>query len=336
MQHICQTQAGVFEYWCLHFSPQELADPQQIRFVIDRDLMLTSVRKRQFQDALVIMNFLGEAIDAAMAQPLADILRELGARPAGIFMVPLTAADYPCATIPHWCANHSDWFDRFHQAYPGQFDLGTDRRLICLNRRWSPLRTKIFQHLKQHFKSQEILLSHNSQQGLAAAQPSLLLDGPVCNKKQHRAPEAQWLRAAVKLITEGNEQHMPNMPDTILVSEKTFKCFAWRQFPVWVSVSGTVQAVRDMGFDVFDDLFDQHVYDAIPDQQQRITAALDLVTDFASRPMHQLQDLRHRYRSRLQNNYRRLRVLAHQRNHDVKQIRDRFVKMFAHNHDFRV
>ena len=336
MQHICQTQPRVFEYWCLHFSPQELADPQQIRFVIDRDLMLTGVRKRQFQDALVIMNFLGEAIDAAMAQPLADVLRELGARPAGIFMVPLTAANYPSATIPHWCANHSDWFNRFHRAYPNQFNFGTDRRVICLNRRHSPVRSQVVDHLLENFRQHEILLSHECLHTWPSMAKTRYLDGPVADRTQHRAPDQQWLRAAVKLITEGNEQHMLNVPETVLVSEKTFKCFAWRQFPVWVSVPGTVQAVRDMGFDVFDDLFDQHVYDTIPDQQQRITAALDLVTDFASRPMHQLRYLRHRYCPRLQNNYRRLRVLAHQRDHDLVNARNRFIKMFATNHDFRV
>lgn len=336
MKHIAQTQPAVFEYWCLHFSPQELADPECVALMINRDLMLTGVRKRQLHGALVIMNFLGEAIDAAMAQPLAHCLRELGARPAGIFMVPLTEADYPTTSIPYWCANHSDWFDRFHQAWPGQFDLATDRRLICLNRRWSPLRTKIIRHLEQHFESREILLSLNSQQNLATARPQLLLDGPVNDQKQHRAPEAHWLRAAMKLITEGNEQHMPNVPETVLVSEKTFKCFAWRQFPIWASVPGTVQAVRDMGFDVFDDLFDGHAYDVITDQQQRINTVLDLATHFASQPLHQLQALRHLLRDRLQRNYRRLKQLAHQRDHDLVNARDRFIKMFAHNHDFRV
>lgn len=329
-------QSGVFEYWCLHFSPQELADFNQIKLMIEHDLMLTGVRKRQFVDALVIMNFLGEAIDAAMAQPLAHCFREMGAKPAGIFMVPLTEADYPSVTIPYWCANHSDWFDRFHKAYPGQFNLTTNRRVICLNRRCSPIRTRVVSHLMQHFDMHELLLSHESLKTAPPTARTRYLDGPVGEKNQHRAPDQAWLKAAVKLITEGNEQRMPNVPQTVLVSEKTFKCFAWRQFPVWVSVPGTVQAVRDMQFDVFDDVFDGHVYDTIPDQTQRVTAALELVTDFASQPLHQLRDFRHRMKDRLQSNYRRLKQLVHRRDHDLVNARNKFIKMFVQNHDFRV
>ena len=368
MQRIRQIQSGVFEYQCLHFSPQELADPQQIRFMIDRDLMLTGVRKRQFQNALVIMNFLSEAIDAKMAQPLADVLRGLGAQPAGIFMVPLCAgtplardmlprtqarsdqtspppvrslispaarvaraADYPRVTIPYWCANHSDWFDRFRCVYPEPFDPVTDRRVICLNRRWSPVRDRIVHHLLGHFDPQEILLSHNSLESLQGKSDQMLLDGSVDHVQQHRAPPTSWLRAAVKLITEGNEQHMPNVPDTVLVSEKTFKCFAWHQFPIWVSVPGTVQAVRGMGFDVFDDLFGGHDYDCVLDQDKRIHQVLDIATQFLSRPIPELADLRQHHLSRLQANWRRLMQLAAQRDQDLAQARTRFIKMFVEN-----
>lgn len=334
--YITQIQPGVFNYHCLHFSPAELADQEQIVLMIERDLMLCGFRKRQLQNSLVIMDFLGESIAPDAAQPLADTLRNMGARPAGVFMVPLSNADYPTATIPHWCANHSDWFDRFHSAYPAQFDLTTDRRLICLNRRHSPVRSQVIQHLLDHFDRDELLLSHESIHNVARTNRTRYLDGPVNEVSQHRAPDHQWLRAAVKLITEGNEQGMQNVPKTVLVSEKTFKCFAWRQFPIWVSVPGTVAAVRNMGFDVFDDLFQDHVYDVTPDQGQRILQVLDLVTDFAKRPLHRLQDIRYRHRARLQHNYRRLRELVRKREIDRQHHVAKFIKMFAQNHDFRV
>lgn len=299
--------------------------------------MLSGLRPRHFANSLVMLNFLGEAIDAGLAQPLADTLRTMGAKVAGIFMVPNQGnADYPWQLIPHWCANHTEWLDRFQRAYPRNFNLQTDRRLICLNRRHSPVRSKVVRRLLQHFPEREILISHECLQGIADTGQIRLLDGPVGERRQHRAPDPQWLRAAVKVITEGNEQHMHNVPETVLVSEKTFKCFAWRQFPIWISVPGTVQAVRDMQFDVFDDLFNGHDYDTIQDQQLRVKTALDCAVNFAKQPIWKLQDIRKRHLDRLQENHKKLCALAKQRDQDFVRIRTQFVKMFADNHDFRV
>ena len=64
---------------------------------------------------------------------------------------------------------------------------------------------------------------------------------------------------AVNVICESME--LDSQP--INLSEKTFKAFAWHQIPLWHASPGTVQSVRDLGFDVFDDIFD-HSYDSLP------------------------------------------------------------------------
>lgn len=336
MQNIRQIHPGVYQYHCLHFSPQELDDLQQIGVIIARDLQISGLRKSEMQNSLVIMDFLGEAISAGMAQPLADTLRALGVRVAGVFMVPNTAdADYPWISISHWCANHSDWFARFQQARSDQYDLTTDRKLICLNRRPSLVRSRIVDWIRNHMDESEVIFSLESISGTHRVRQRLL-DGPVDEIKQHRPPPEPWLRAAIKLITEGNEQGHPNVPETVLVSEKTFKCFAWRQFPVWVSVPGTVKAVRDMGFDVFDDVFDGHAYDEIQDQDQRIDAVLAQLQGWIKQPTWRLQDLRQRHHRRLQKNFLLLKRLARQRDLDLAGAHKKYAKMFADNHPFRV
>lgn len=49
--------------------------------------------------------------------------------------------------------------------------------------------------------------------------------------------------------------------DCLNVSEKTYKAFAWHQIPIFLSSPGHVKLLRDMGFDVFDDLLNDHSYD---------------------------------------------------------------------------
>lgn len=333
MQAFSTIETNVFEYSCLHYSPQELADPAQIDNMILRDLQLSGLRPRQLENSLVIMNYLGEAVDSTMARPLMTALRQRGAEVSGIFMVhDQNTVDYASAVIPHWCSNHCDWLTRFEKSRGLHYDLNTKLRLICLNRRHSPVRTKVVHYLLDNFQSREILISHESKKNLHSngPVPKLLLDGPVDSVSQHQAAPEEWLRAAIKLITEGNEQNYSNVPETVLVSEKTFKCFAWRQFPIWISVPGTVQAVRDMGFDVFDDHLD-HSYDLECDQDRRVDMILDMTLDFASRPMHQLAALRKRMTLRFNKNYQRLRQLANLRDRDLKQARQRFIEMFAQN-----
>jgi len=43
--------------------------------------------------------------------------------------------------------------------------------------------------------------------------------------------------------------------DELFITEKTFKAFAWHQIPIFVANERHTQALKDLGFDVFDDLF---------------------------------------------------------------------------------
>jgi len=80
---------------------------------------------------------------------------------------------------------------------------------------------------------------------------------------------------AVNVVCETME--LDSQP--INLSEKTFKAFAWHQIPLWHASPGTVQLVRDLGFDVFDDIID-HSYDSLPYEQRK---------DFVVQQMHNFQ-----------------------------------------------
>ena len=58
-----------------------------------------------------------------------------------------------------------------------------------------------------------------------------------------------------------------------LITEKTQNSIFGKNFPIWISSKGTVQFLRDMGIDVFDDIID-HSYDLIEDPITRIYTAV--------------------------------------------------------------
>jgi hypothetical protein len=56
-----------------------------------------------------------------------------------------------------------------------------------------------------------------------------------------------------------------------ILSEKTFKIFAVGQIPIMCGAQHAIKHLRQLGFDVFDDIVD-HSYDEIADWQDRIIA----------------------------------------------------------------
>jgi hypothetical protein len=55
------------------------------------------------------------------------------------------------------------------------------------------------------------------------------------------------------------------------LSEKTYKIFVVGQIPIFCAAQGAVQLLRNLGFDVFDDIVDHNYYDNEPDWKTRIT-----------------------------------------------------------------
>ena len=67
------------------------------------------------------------------------------------------------------------------------------------------------------------------------------------------------------------------------LTEKTFKPIKYGQPFVIAGGPGSLQALRDMGYRVFDDVVDNH-YDTISDNTQRYFALRDTVASIAANP----------------------------------------------------
>jgi len=59
----------------------------------------------------------------------------------------------------------------------------------------------------------------------------------------------------------------------IFITEKTFRSFLIGMIPVVYGAVGTIQTLRDIGYDVFDDIID-HSYDQIEHYQKRMNAVV--------------------------------------------------------------
>jgi len=73
-----------------------------------------------------------------------------------------------------------------------------------------------------------------------------------------------YTNSYVNLVTETSISN-----NQVFLTEKSFKPFTSGQFALWVASPGTVTHLRNLGFDVFDDIID-HSYDLVDDWHKRI------------------------------------------------------------------
>jgi hypothetical protein len=97
----------------------------------------------------------------------------------------------------------------------------------------------------------------------------------------------------INLVTETGIE--PSRP---MLSEKTFKPIVAGQLFVLVSAPGSVQFLRDIGIDTFDDVVD-HSYDTIQDPRTRITSAVGQIDRLVQMDLDQLYQI---LRPRLEHN----------------------------------
>ena len=123
---------------------------------------------------------------------------------------------------------------------------------------------------------------------------------------QHGVPGYQLFKSLVQLVNETND--FSN--DNIQLSEKSFKVFAWHQIPIFMASPKQVETVRNIGFDVFDDIID-HSYDYAPNLGLHDTKVLNIVAKFLKEypTIESVNDLRKKLYPRLKANNDLLHLL---------------------------
>jgi hypothetical protein len=111
--------------------------------------------------------------------------------------------------------------------------------------------------------------------------------------------------------------HLPGM------TEKSYKCFALFQIPVWLAPYRAVSCYRALGFDVFDDIVD-HSYDLEPDPTKRIDMVAGQIANIVK--LDQLSDLKTMLTPRFEKNWQRLQHYAHNFNTEMPQWQALFLR----------
>jgi len=160
-------------------------------------------------------------------------------------------------------------------------EIKIKKHFLSLQRRASVSRIKFTKKLLDNFDSSQYVLSCATQPNrwvnelpiykeiIKPHRLPILVDGEIDDdRSQHFHTDESFFSCMFNVITETSSQTDDDSWTEIFITEKTFKAFAYRQLPIWNGVKGIVQSVRDLGFDVFDDVIN-HSYDLIEDEEER-------------------------------------------------------------------
>lgn len=90
-----------------------------------------------------------------------------------------------------------------------------------------------------------------------------------------KSPGHNLFQSLLSIVNETNNFANTN----IQLSEKSFKVFAWHQIPILMASPKQVETIRNLGFDMFDDIID-HSYDTAPNLDLHDLKVLNEVAKF--------------------------------------------------------
>ena len=107
----------------------------------------------------------------------------------------------------------------------------------------------------------------------------LQIDGLIAHSnyyKQHQTLDERITQAFVNLVHETSYDNTISSStwNVQFVTEKATKPFIWGQVPIYNMMAGSMKYIRELGFDMFDDIID-HSYDNEPDPMTRIKLVID-------------------------------------------------------------
>ena len=202
-----------------------------------------------------------------------------------------------------------------------------EQKFLCLARRPTPGRAQFVSQLlsvvpevRASFGSGFAEMSQSFQSYFSQHTLPIMIDGDA-RQYVHNLATDIFRTCLFNIIIETSSQTDPNSWSSIFLTEKTFKCFDLYQIPIWFAVPGTVEQLRKLGFDLFDDIVD-HSYDTITDPVLRMNFVVDQVKQLDSRySLPDCQSLRIEMWNRLQENYNKLDQLTN----SYTQTHDRLI-----------
>lgn len=226
---------------------------------------------------------------------------------------PIPVIRYPLQFVDH-CHWLTNWLIHARRNPPP----GKERSILCLVRRPSVKRSKMIAALLSNFDADDrwigygSMLQHPRHDPISGLDLPFIFDAPTPwpdpDLRQHRCKDTRIQQCLFNVIVEtSNIEQDEECWCSLFVTEKTFKCFAWQQIPIWWSTPGLVNEIRRYGFDLFDDWMDDHSYDQIQDNQKRLDKIISVLRSAVARAKQQgVAQTGESIKERLASNYRRL------------------------------
>lgn len=255
-----------------------------------------------------------------------------------------TDVEYTIDFYPTAAANHQSFFDKLMAKNIDFYPITLDKHFIALARRPTNKRVRFIKELLDNFgdslrascgtrggssrstiivskpkdinhlpisSSTEVKITEEVipyEELFAPYKYPMTIDGDTINDHvQHLAFDYKFFSAIVNIISETMEDD----DSPINLSEKTFKAFAWHQIPIWHASPNTVNEVRKLGFDLFDDIID-HSYDTVTTYDVRKEKVMNNLREFKNRfpTLNDITQLRESIYPRLVYNQKILADLA--------------------------
>jgi hypothetical protein len=153
-----------------------------------------------------------------------------------------------------------------------------DKGLISLLNRYGNY--KNIQHHNVFYQAFEGRGSTDFVDDLIKNKTEIVLDRTTeqVSKDDRSNDEYIYANTSISLVTET----YPEAYRGLFITEKSWKPIAHCHFPIWISQPFMVQAFRDWGFDMFDDIIDNS-YDKITNDWHRFDAAINSLKKFLGR-----------------------------------------------------
>ena len=268
--------------------------------------------------------FIGEGVTHNKSNDLVNLLIELGSNIDNIRILHSTKEEFPehPKTVSFWEFFIKTPVYEIDENEPPLNRIPT-KHALCLVRKIKKDRLLFFEKLIDYewWNNKNILdLSfgvYNEELSkfdflkpeLARLLPIIFDDNDVTDEKQHINLTSDLTNQVINVVVETFIITNPKLEAEGFITEKSMKPFFYYQLPIWVAQKGIVKIIRDLGFDVFDDFFENHYYDDIEDGELRMKEVLELLDRKIKIPTKILPSIKKYYKERLIKNYEHLLYL---------------------------
>lgn len=223
-------------------------------------------------DRLLIINAIGEGQEHIDLVEL--MLERLNLSPSQVKIIlsidPKNRLQNYNVVVDHRsCINANSWYSRLKKVNVDWKNIKLNYKLVALCRRPDPPRHLYIKTILDNFKNDSVVSfgykPNMDPKLIEAMKPHnvpIVLDIPL----ELSNPEAEQMIASgpphkvfETLFHVVMETSNPKINE-ILISEKSYKPFAWYQLPIYVARTEHINELRKMDFDLFDDILDGHRY----------------------------------------------------------------------------